>query len=170
MADIGGRRTQLYRQLIALMLDKEAVLREDPFCAMQQYQKRQPLPALKASATVAVSGDQEDWGPMFTAVLQTLFSQLRSDTILVVKRYAIEMAGRHGLPSTLTYAFTQWVDQGKTMSINRVPLTQLQQLFNYVYVALCECIGPIMADRLISHAVNVECALTPSLNARRLLG
>ncbi len=173
MADIGGQRTQLYRQLIALMLDSNARLRDDPWPAMQQFQKRQPLPEALNPAADALTSQTlaaDDWGPVLTLVLAELFAQLRSDTIVVVKRYAIDMAGRHRLPSSLTYAFTQWLDQGKAMSLPAVPLAQLQQLFNYIYVALCECLGPIVADRMISQAVAVQSEQAPLLNARRLLG
>lgn len=168
MADIGQQRTTVYRQLIALMLDNKAVLYDDPWPEMQAYQQRQSEhDAMQSTPVVA---PPEDWGPVLTEVLAELFAQLRSDTIAVVRRYAIDMAGRHGLPSSLTYAFTQWLDQGKAMTLPNVPLTQLQQLFNYIYVALCECVGPIVADRMISQAVNVECEQASTLNARRLLG
>jgi hypothetical protein len=85
-----------------------------------------------------------------------------------VSKYAQEQAGRHQLNAELSYAFTLWKDNRKPMQIEGVPLKALRQLLNYIYIGLCEGLGPVEADRILSTAVNSR-ARHGNLDARDLL-
>lgn len=159
---IARNRSSLYRKLISSMMLAESALKADPIADMQAYADEVLLPV----ADSAEYGD--DWSPLFTQVVTDVFAQLRSDTATSVSKYAQEQAGRHQLNAELSYAFTLWKDNRKPMQIEGVPLKALRQLLNYIYIGLCEGLGPVEADRILSTAVNSR-ARHANLDARDLL-
>lgn len=156
---IAENRPQLYRQLISVLMDHAARLKPDPMEQMLAFQ------ALQESSGFLSTGNKPsaDWSPVFSRVLDALFAQLRSDTARLVKRFATEQAVRHGLPQGLAYAFTLWEERGEAMNVQGVPLIQLKKLLNYIYIGLCESLGPVDADRILSQSIKTAYAAERSV-------
>ena len=144
--EIAANRPQLYRQLISQLMANSNGLKPDPMEQMLQYRKQQ-------EAQGVFSSDGADWCQAFSSVLEHLFGQLRSDTARQVKRFASEQAVRNGLPQNIAYAFTLWEQGGDPIAVQGAPLVQLKRLLNYVYIGLCEYLGPVDADRILSLSI-----------------
>ena len=149
IAEIAANRSTLYRQLIGLLMDKKADLKPDPMIDMMRFRSESAGHDTPAGQNMAEEGD---WSESFSVVLRALFAQLRSDTARLVKHYATEQATRNKLPKELTYEFTLW-DQGKLLCVNGVPLPDLRRLLNFIYIGLCESLGPVEADLVLSAAI-----------------
>lgn len=145
--DIEGiaiNRPTLYRQLIGILMNNSADLKPDPLQDMLQFREQTAMD----SGTPAA----EDWSEAFTLVLQGVFTQLRSDTARMVKQFATEQATRDHLAKSLTYEFTLW-EAGQQLGVSGVPLKDLRRLLNVIYIGVCEALGPVEADRILSTAV-----------------
>ena len=148
IAAVALNRPLLYRQLIGILMDSKAVLKADPKAEMDAYRTRQ----LSTGAVEPQSVKPQDWSQTFTMVLRDLFAQLRSDTARAVKGYAVEQASRHRIAPGFVYSFTLW-DLDKRLDVNGVALTDLKKLLNYIYIGLCEALGPVEADRILGSVV-----------------
>ena len=160
---IARDRSGLYRRLISSMMLAESSLKPDPFDEMQAFAEK-TLPS--EPSPTAASGD--DWSSVVSHTLHGIFGALRSDTASAVGRYAMEQANRHRLQPELNYAFTLWLGNRQPLELAGVALAPIRQLLNYIYIALCETLGPVEADRILSAAVDAVPA-EGSLDARRLL-
>ena len=49
------------------------------------------------------------------------------------------------------------------MNVQGVPLVQLKKLLNYIYIGLCEYLGPVDADRILSQSIKSAQAAGPSV-------
>lgn len=156
---IAENRPQLYRQLISVLMDHAARLKPDPMEQMLAFQAMQA----NGGAVVQAAKPAVDWSPVFSRVLDSIFTQLRSDTARLVKRFATEQAVRHGLPQGLAYSFTLWEERSDPMNVQGVPLVQLKKLLNYIYIGLCEYLGPVDADRILSQSIKSAQAAGPSV-------
>ncbi|WP_430460097.1 hypothetical protein ACQUQU_12860 [Thalassolituus sp. LLYu03] len=146
--EISLNRSVLYRQLIGILMSNNAALKDDPIRAMQNFLNKQ-----EASGELAIARPKvADWTPTFSMVLKELFAQLRSDTARSVKNYAAEQAARNQLAQGFIYAFTLW-DQGKTLDVSAIQVSDLKKLLNFIYIGLCESLGPVEADKILSSAV-----------------
>jgi len=114
---------------------------------------------------------QQDWTQVYDVVLTTLFGQLRSDTARVVKRYAMEQSLRHSISQDLAYAFNLWGDERHPLNLSAVGLTDLKRLLNFIYIGVCECLGPVDADRILSQSIRsaAESNSDPATDPRQLL-
>lgn len=166
--EVMANRPQLYRQLLSILMDSKVSLKPDPMEQMLAFQAQWQA---SGAATDDPDSRLSDWSEVFSRVLTTLFTQLRSDTARQVKRYATEQAVRSGMPQTLTYAFTLWDESGDLMDVSSATLPQLKQLLNYAYIGTCEYLGPVDADRVLSQAVRAAAAFSrsPLTDPRRLL-
>ena len=149
---IAGNRANLYRRLISCMMLEEKELKADPIAEMQNYADE--LTELESINPFSESADVDDWSEVFSSVTREIFSSLRSDSGRSIGTYAQEQAERHALDSRLAYAFTLWRDNpGSNMDIVDVELAALRKLLNYIYIGLCERLGPVDADRILSRAI-----------------
>lgn len=153
--EVALNRSHLYRRLIGVLMDDGAELKPDPMAEMLRYQSAQ---AENHNPDDPELFQQPDWSGAFSAVLATLFGQLRSDTSRLVKRYAMEQSLRHGLSQELIYAFTIWGDGKHLLSVNNASLSDLKRLLNFIYIGVCECLGPVDADRILSLSIRTAVA------------
>ncbi len=103
--EVANNRSQLYRQLIGILMDDGARLKPDPMDEMLKYQSAQQR---SGSLDEMELFPAQDWTDVYEVVLTTLFGQLRSDTARVVKRYAMEQSLRHSISQELAYSFNLW--------------------------------------------------------------
>ncbi|MDK2777067.1 MAG: hypothetical protein KYX62_05345 [Pseudomonadota bacterium] len=141
---IAVNRPTLYRRLIGILMNNSADMKPDPIQDMLQFREQT---AMDSGASAA-----EDWSETFTLVLQGIFAQLRSDTARMVKQYATEQASRDHLAKSLVYEFTLW-EGDQLLGVSGVPLQDLRRLLNVIYIGVCESLGPVAADRILSTAV-----------------
>lgn len=141
-------RSALYRKLIGILMSNNARLLADPVQDMQNYLQRMRAEG-KTDDPQAVPSD---WTQTFSMVLRDIFAQLRSDTARSVKNYAAEQGSRHRLSQSFMYAFTLW-DMDKRMDVSGVTLSDLKKLLNFIYIGLCESLGPVDADRILGSVI-----------------
>lgn len=149
---IAGNRANLYRRLISCMMLEEKELKADPIVDMQNYAEE--LTELELLNPFVETTAVSDWSAAFSTVAREIFTSLRSDTARSIGKYAQEQAERHSLDARLAYAFTLWKESPKgVMDIADVESAALRKLLNYIYIGLCERLGPVEADRILSHAI-----------------
>lgn len=146
---IAKNRANIYRALINSMMLGERELKPDPIAHMQRYAAADDSGLMSVNSTP----QQEDWSEVFSLTLAEVFSQLRRDHAQVVGKYAQEQAVRKGLNSELTYAFTLWIDRRGMITSPTATLRDIRKLLNYLYIGLCESLGPVEADRILSLSV-----------------
>jgi len=166
--EVAQNRSHLYRQLIGILMDSSAQLQPDPMNDMLKYQSAQ---AESGSLDEMELFQQPDWSDVYSSVLTTLFGQLRSDTVRVVKRYAMEQSLRHNISQELAYAFNLWGDGKHALVVASAPLSDLKRLLNFIYIGVCECLGPVDADRILSLSIRTanEINQNPATDPRQLL-
>ena len=62
-----------------------------------------------------------------------------------------------------------WCEQGAGDGIASLGLEQLRKLLNLLYIGLCEFLGPVRADRILSQAVSRVEQQGLAFSPRRLL-
>ena len=166
--EVAENRANLYRQLIGILMDSSAQLQPDPMEDMLKFQSAQ---AQSHSLDEMELFQQQDWTQVYDVVLTTLFGQLRSDTARVVKRYAMEQSLWHSISQDLAYAFNSWGDERHPLNLSAVGLTDLKRLLNFIYIGVCECLGPVDADRILSQSIRsaAESNSDPATDPRQLL-
>ncbi len=148
--EVANNRSQLYRQLIGILMDDGARLKPDPMEEMLKYQSAQQRSGSLDEMELLPA---QDWTDVYEVVLTTLFGQLRSDTARVVKRYAMEQSLRHSISQELAYSFNLWGDDKHPLVLGDSDLVDLKRLLNFIYIGACECLGPVDADRILSLSI-----------------
>lgn len=155
IGEISKNRSTIYRKLISSMMLEDHSLKPDPLENMGAYRSE----TIESDVVIEEkTTDTENWSYVFTDTLVAVFEQLRSDTEILVIGFASEQAARHQLNSQLAYAFTLWSTRRETMRLSGVLLSDLRKLLNYIYVGLCEVLGPVESDRILASALAVVTA------------
>ena len=145
--EIANNRTSLYRKLIALFVTEDQNLKEDPWQLMLTYEKD------KSSPNCLTSEDQENWSDILGTVINEIFSALRTDSQRSIGRYVIQHLTRLELPQSLAYSLHVWFTDKRAIDASEANIIQLKKLINLFYIATCEFIGPVEADKILSDAI-----------------
>jgi hypothetical protein len=164
-AEIADNRTALYRKLIALFVTENQNLKEDPWPLMLTYEKD------KRPANELSPQDQGDWSDILGTVIDEIFSALRTDTQRSIGRYVIQHLTRLELPQSLAYSLHVWFTDKRAIDASEANIIQLKKLINLFYIATCEFIGPVEADKILSGAIRAanNTHTTSNLDARLFL-
>lgn len=156
-------RARLYRELVGALTGPPSQLLPDPeeqLAAWRQGRneavRRVATPDAAAQAT-------------FLALGQALLEQLDAAQQAALRGFAAgNLAGMEVGPE-LTTKLRTWFEQGSADGIAALGLEQLRKLLNLLYIGLCEFLGPVRADRVLSQAgARVE-ELGAAFSPRRLL-
>jgi hypothetical protein len=148
VAALAANRSEIYRLLIGRFMKKTGGLREDPIDQMNDYRQR----AVAAGFAGQTEDSADSWSITFSQVLSAVFNQLRSDSARMVKAYCVEQSASHGINKEFVYRFSLWMPGG-TLNTEGVSLTHLRQMLNFIYIGVCEGLGPVDADRILSSAI-----------------
>lgn len=161
---VAENRAQLYRQLIGIMMDRHAVLKPDPLDDMLVYQAEQVQRGNMQDSGVV------NWTQSFSTVLKAIFQNLRSDTARHIKQFASEQAVRNPMSAEFVYAFTLW-EPTQLLHVEEYDVSDLRRLLNIIYIGMCEYLGPVEADRILSAGIREAAASNrqPATDPRQLL-
>jgi hypothetical protein len=160
---IADNRATLYRQLIALLMGDNQPLKPDPLPQMEAYRERFGMVDLEVGVSDA------SWVDGFRIVLNQLYQQAPAETWRKVRAYAEDQGQRKRLPQELLYAFSLWSEGRKVNNPVEAGLPELRDLLNLLYVGMCEQLGPVVADKMLSRAVNTAVAAGLDSDPRLLL-
>ena len=143
--EISENRSWLYRQLIGVLMDKNSDLKPDPWPQMNQHKNQ------------SVSGDgselQDDWSEVFTTLMNRFMHGLRSDNQYSLGKFLLHHCKQCDLPQHSQISMTHWLASRDLMDLRGVKKSQLKSLLNASYIATCELIGPVEADKILSNAI-----------------
>lgn len=148
VAALAANRSEIYRLLIGRFMKKTGSLLDDPIEQMNEYRQRAVASGFGGQAEESA----DNWNMIFSQVLSSVFSQLRSDTARMVKAYCVEQSASHGISKEFVYRFSLWMP-ASALDTDGVSLTHLRQMLNFIYIGICEGLGPVDADRILSSAI-----------------
>ena len=105
----------------------------------------------------------------FLALNQALLEQLDGTQQAALRRFAAGNLSGMGVSSELSTRLRIWLEQGGSDGIANLGLEQLRKLLNLLYIGLCEFLGPVRADRVLSQAVSRVEVQGVAFSPRRLL-
>lgn len=147
LSAIAGRRSQLYRELIGLLIKGTGELKPDPLSEMEAYRERLGLPSEPVFQLTS------EWMPCFQVVIQEMMAGLSVDQLQKVRTQVEERAQRGRLAAELIYAFSM-VASGKQYDDQLMAeFEDIKALVNLAYVALCEQQGPVLSDRQLAKGI-----------------
>ncbi|MBM95363.1 MAG: hypothetical protein CMI09_05900 [Oceanospirillaceae bacterium] len=147
LSAIAGRRSQLYRELIGLLIKGTGELKPDPLSEMEAYRERLGLPSEPVFQLTS------EWMPCFQVVIQEMMAGLSVDQLQKVRTQVEERAQRGRLAAELIYVFSM-VASGKQYDDQLMAeFEDIKALVNLAYVALCEQQGPVLSDRQLAKGI-----------------
>lgn len=161
--EISENRSWLYRQLIGVLMDSNSDLKPDPWPQMNQHKHQ--------SDTEYSSDPQDDWSEVFTMLMNRFMNGLRSDSQYSLGKFLLHHGKHCDLPKHSQASLNQWLANRELIKLQGVKKSQLKSLLNACYIATCELIGPVEADKVLSTAIrdtHFELAEQP-LDVRTLL-
>lgn len=154
---------KLYRELVGALSGPLSELLPDPAPKLQVWRQS------AGSATQAVPGPDSQAQHTFAVLSQALFNLLEPALVPRLRRFVADNLGGMQLDDELRLRLCGWLEQGGTPGLSALNLEHLRVLLNLLYIGLCEYVGPLAADQLLSQAVQqVEC-LRMEMSPRRLL-
>jgi hypothetical protein len=156
-------RASLYRELMGAMHGPVAALLPDPLAQLQVWRDG------PGAAASEVSGPANQARETFEALSQALFAGLPGQQLVALKRLVAPSLVRVGVEQELYLRLRNWLEQGSGLPKAPLTLEQLRGLINLLYVGLCELLGPVQADRLLSQAVQQSAGLGLALPPQKLL-
>lgn len=156
-------RARLYRELVGALTGPASELLPDPEEQLEAWRQGQSEAVRRVARPDAVAQRT------FLALSEALLEQLDSQQRISLRRFAAGNLGGMGVSAELGARLRAWLEHGADDGIESLGLEQLRKLLNLLYIGLCEFLGPVRADRVLSQAVNrVEEQALP-LSPRRLL-
>jgi hypothetical protein len=156
-------RASLYRELIGIMQGPAAALLPDPLPQLERWRDG------AGAAASEVSGPETQARQTFEALSQALFAGVPETRLPAFKRLVAPTLVRVGVEHEMRLRLRNWLEQGSGLPKTPLGLEQLRSLINLLYVGLCELLGPVQADRLLSQAVQQTASLGLALPPQKLL-
>ena len=156
-------RASLYRELIAIMHGPASNLLPEPLQQLETWRQG-------AGATaVEVSGVDVQARQTFEALSSRLFAALPDNRLPIFQRQLGSRLGELGGTSETRLRIRAWLEQGGSLARVGLELQQYRGLLNLIYTGLCEELGPVQADQLLSQAVRHTEQLKLRLPPQKLL-
>jgi hypothetical protein len=156
-------RSSLYRELIGAMHGPVTALLPDPLLQLQAWRDG------PGAAASEVSGPETQAREAFEALTQALFAGLPAQHLAALKRLVAPTLSRVADEQEMRLRLRNWLERGSGLPKTPLTLEQLRGLINLLYVGLCELLGPVQADRLLSQAVQQSAGLGLALPPQKLL-
>lgn len=156
-------RANLYRELIAIMNGPATALLPDPLLQLEAWRRG------AGAGTEEVSGPDAQARQTFSALSEALFAALTVTQLNALRRQLGSRLGELGGPIELRLRVRTWLEQGSGLERINLQLEQWRNLLNMLYEGLCEQLGPVAADQLLSRAVQQVQKLQLRLPPQKLL-
>ena len=144
-------RTPLYRQMIRLMMSPDPdSLEPDPLEAMQNYHRQSGahLQARKAEEP----SDKISCARLMTDIILGMMKNVPADAANRALHYALGNSQR----KELSFGIIQMLENGQrqlAVPSGDVSVREARILINLIYVGLCEMIGPVETDEVLSQSI-----------------
>lgn len=156
-------RARLYRELVGALTGPLSALLPDPEPLLHGWRQR-----MGVSAPREASQDMQAQHT-FEALVRALFNGLEAELVPRLRRYAAANLNGLHVDGEQRLRVRAWMEQGSGLELVGLPLEQLRQLLNLLYIGLCEYLGPVLADQHLSQAVQQVEALHLAYSPRKLL-
>ena len=156
-------RARLYRELVGALTGPPSQLLPDPEEQLAAWRQG------RNEAVRQVATPDSAAQTTFLALNQTLLEQLDGAQQAALRRFAAGNLSGMGVSAELLTRLRIWLEQGGGDGIANLGLEQLRKLLNLLYIGLCEFLGPVRADRVLSQAVNRVEEQGVEFSPRRLL-
>ncbi|WP_374415180.1 hypothetical protein [Ectopseudomonas oleovorans] len=156
-------RARLYRELVGALTGPPSQLLPDPEEQLAAWRQG------RNEAVRQVATPDSAAQTTFLALNQALLEQLDSAQQAALRRFAAGNLSGMGVSAELLTRLRIWLEQGGGDGIANLGLEQLRKLLNLLYIGLCEFLGPVRADRVLSQAVNRVEEQGVEFSPRRLL-
>jgi hypothetical protein len=133
----------------------------------QQHKTAQPTPPATV-ATVKKNHSSPEL-QMFMTLVDQLINSAQGDIATRVRLYTLENVEKLALPANDRRALQTWLNQIEPLTGTTPTINTMQQVINFVYVGLCEYLGPIKADQFLQHSVSATQRAYPMLKVQSLL-
>ncbi|MFT5781493.1 MAG: hypothetical protein ACI9EB_000859 [Pseudomonas sp.] len=140
-------RGNLYRELISVMNGPSSALLPDPEPKLEAWRKG------AGAAAVEVNGPQAQARQTFVALSDCLFAMLPLAQGNTLRRFAASNLKDMGVDTELRLRLRGWLEQGGSLARINLELEQWRKLLSLIYIGLCEYLGPVQADCLLTSAV-----------------
>lgn len=155
-------RARLYRELVGALTGPLSALLPDPAAKLQVWRQRAGIVAPELGADLQARRT-------FEALSQALFNLLEPALVPRLRRFAAGNLGGMQLDGELRLRLRSWLEQGPAAGLGALSLEHLRMLLNLLYIGLCEYLGPVAADQLLSKAVLQVESLHLAVSPRKLL-
>jgi len=141
------QETVLYRELIRVISGSRSALLPDPGEPLES--------AKKVIARVASKqlGPDANARATFEALIENLFSGVPPNQVPAFRRFTSGNLRNMSIEGSLRLRLRGWLEQGGALPQIALELEHLRQLLSLIYIGLCEFLGPVLADQLLSNAV-----------------
>lgn len=149
-------RTPLYRQIIRLMMAPDPeTLEPDPIDAMKLFRHKKGEVPLKS--TTPVIEEKVSIAQLMTELILGMLKNVPSDASNRALHYALGNSQR----KQLSFGIIQMLENGQRMLTTpstEVTVKEARVLINLIYVGLCEMLGPVETDEVLSQSIRITVA------------
>jgi hypothetical protein len=156
-------RARLYRELVGALTGPASNLLPDPTPRVHAWRQGEGLEAEEVSGPDALARQT------FEALSQALFGLLDPDMVPRLRRFAAGNLNGMQLETELRLRLRGWLEQGGSLGLTSLSLEHLRVLLNLLYIGLCEYLGPVTADQVLTRAVQKTERLSLQLPPQKLL-
>lgn len=156
-------RARLYRELVGALTGPISNLLPDPAPRVHAWRQGEGLEAEEVSGPDALAR------LTFDALSQNLFSLLDPDMVPRLRRFAAGNLNGMQIDTELRLRLRGWLERGGSLGLTALSLEHLRMLLNLLYIGLCEYLGPVTADQVLTRAVQKTERLNLQLPPQRLL-
>lgn len=156
-------RARLYRELVGALTGPTSALLPDPSPMLKAWRQADVLAADEVSGPDALARET------FDALSRTLFALLDPDMVPRLRRFAAGNLNGMKLDTEARLRVRGWLEQGGAQGLSALGLEQLRMLLNLLYIGLCEFLGPVTADQVLTRTVQKVERLSLRMPPQKLL-
>ncbi|MEO4047884.1 hypothetical protein AAFN46_12440 [Pseudomonas sp. CAU 1711] len=156
-------RARLYRELVGALTGPVSALLPDPEARLRAWRGGAGLAAEEVSGPDALARQT------FDVLSQALFALLDAELVPRLRRFAAGNLNGMRVDAELRLRLRSWLEQGGSLGLTALTLEHLRVLLNLLYIGLCEYLGPVAADRMLTRAVQQVEAMQLPLAPQKLL-
>ncbi|UUY06410.1 hypothetical protein LRS11_11075 [Pseudomonas sp. J452] len=156
-------RARLYRELVGALTGPTSNLLPDPAPRVHAWRQGEGLEAEEVSGPDALARQT------FDALSQALFSLLDPEMVPRLRRFAAGNLNGMQIDTELRLRLRGWLEQGGSLGLTALSLEHLRVLLNLLYIGLCEYLGPVTADQVLTRAVQKAERLNLPMAPQKLL-
>ncbi|MDH0957449.1 hypothetical protein N5C54_06620 [Pseudomonas chengduensis] len=155
-------RAKLYRELVGALTGPLSALLPDPGPELLAWRQRRGV-------AVPEGQQAQQARHSFCLLSKALLNALGASRSESLRRFAADNLGGMQVDEARRLGLRAWLLQGDEQGLLGLTPAQLSKMLNLLYIGLCEFLGPVAADRLLSQCVDQVESLHPAYPIRQLL-